>query len=73
MVAGIIVAGWDSRFGGQVYSIPLGGTMLRENCVIGGSGSGYIHGLVKELYRENMNKQESIDVVKKCKQIERWK
>ena len=27
--AGLIVAGWDEKRGGQVYSIPLGGTMMK--------------------------------------------
>lgn len=39
MLAGIIVAGWDGKCGGQVYNIPLGGMMLRMPYAIGGSGS----------------------------------
>merc|ERR1712176_246827 len=29
LMAGLIVAGWDEKRGGQVYSIPLGGAVLR--------------------------------------------
>lgn len=67
MVAGIIVAGYDEKLGGQVYSVPLGGMMVRQEHTIGGSGSGFIYGLVKEMYKPKMQRQECIDFVKKCK------
>jgi 20S proteasome subunit beta 1 len=35
-MAGIIVAGWDEKKGGQVYSIPLGGTLVQQPFAIGG-------------------------------------
>eukprot|EP00494_Astrolonche_serrata_P025202 UN25463 len=41
-MAGLIIAGWDSQLGGQVYSIALGGTMVRQPWTIGGSGSTFI-------------------------------
>lgn len=65
LVAGIIVAGWDDRLGGQVYSVPLGGMFVRRGAAIGGSGSSYIFGLVKELYREGMSKEECVQLVLK--------
>eukprot|EP00126_Sphaerothecum_destruens_P006049 Sdes_comp19185_c0_seq7m10010 len=34
--AGIICAGWDEHEGGQVFSIPLGGMVLRQPFSIGG-------------------------------------
>lgn len=49
--AGIIVAGWDAVEGGQVYEIPLGGTCVRGNIALGGSGSTYIHGFVDSAFR----------------------
>lgn len=67
LMAAIIVAGWDKVKGGQVYSIPLGGMLIRQPYAIGGSGSTYIYGLVKELYRPDMKKEECIDFVKKCR------
>jgi 20S proteasome subunit beta 1 len=51
LLAGIIVAGWDAVQGGQVYEIPLGGTCVRGNVALGGSGSTYIHGFVDSAYR----------------------
>lgn len=65
LLAGIIVAGWDEERGGQVYSVPLGGMLTREGCTIGGSGSSYIYGFVKEHYRPGMPMDECIDFVKK--------
>ena len=51
LTAGIIVAGWDAVEGGQVYEIPLGGTCVRGNIALGGSGSTYIHGFVDSAFR----------------------
>jgi 20S proteasome alpha/beta subunit len=51
LLAGIIVAGWDAVDGGSVYEIPLGGTCVRQNFAIGGSGSTYIYGFVDSQYR----------------------
>lgn len=65
LMAGMIVAGWDKVKGGQVYCIPLGGMMIRQPYTIGGSGSSYIYGLVRELYRPGMKKEECIEYVKK--------
>lgn len=67
LLAGIIVAGWDEERGGQVYSVPLGGMLTREACTIGGSGSSFIYGFVREHYREGMPKEECVDFVKKGK------
>ncbi|XP_068148146.1 proteasome subunit beta type-6 [Drosophila tropicalis] len=68
LLAGIIVAGWDAQRGGQVYSIPLGGMLTREACTIGGSGSSFIYGFVREHYREGMQKEECVEFVKKAVQ-----
>jgi 20S proteasome subunit beta 1 len=66
LTAGLIVGGWDEIRGGQVYVIPLGGTKLRKSVAIGGSGSGYITGLVDHLYRPHMSKRECQAMVAKC-------
>jgi len=58
LMAGIIVAGWDKKHGGQVYSISLGGSMVRGPYAIGGSGSTYIYGLCDAEYKPNMSKGE---------------
>jgi 20S proteasome subunit beta 1 len=65
LMAGLICGGWDPYEGGQVYEIPLGGTIMKQNFAIGGSGSTYIYGLVDSLYREGMTKAECKDFVKK--------
>jgi len=58
MQAGMICGGWDPYEGGQVYEIPLGGTMMQQKFALGGSGSSYIYGLVDSTYREGMTKEE---------------
>ena len=46
MMAGMICGGWDPYEGGQVFEVPLGGTLMKQKFAIGGSGSTYIYGLV---------------------------
>uniref|UniRef100_A0A8C0VXX8 proteasome endopeptidase complex n=1 Tax=Castor canadensis TaxID=51338 RepID=A0A8C0VXX8_CASCN len=54
LMAGIIIAG------GQVYSVPMGGMMVRQSFAVGGSGSSYICGYVDATYREGMSKEECL-------------
>lgn len=63
--AGLIVAGFDPKRGGQVYSIPLGGTMLRVPMAIDGSGSGYISAFCDANYKEKMTKAEALAFVQR--------
>jgi len=60
--AGIIVAGWDKRKGGQVYSVPIGGMMVRQPVSIGGSGSTYIYGFMDSNYKPGMNKEQCLQL-----------
>ncbi|KAI4640855.1 Proteasome subunit beta type-1 [Alternaria ventricosa] len=62
--AGLIIAGWDHRHGGQVYSIPLGGSLHKQSYAIGGSGSTYIYGYCDANWKENMSEEEGIKFVK---------
>lgn len=64
MMAGMICGGWDPYEGGQVFEIPLGGTMMPQKFAIGGSGSTYIYGLVDSTYKEGMTKEECKAFVK---------
>lgn len=63
ITAGLFVAGWDKSLGGQIYTIPLGGLMLRQKAVIGGSGSTYIYGYFDREFRPNMTKEECVRFV----------
>ncbi|KAK1803384.1 hypothetical protein P4O66_020721 [Electrophorus voltai] len=60
LMAGIIVAGWDKRRGGQVYTVPVGGMLTRQPVSVGGSGSSYIYGYVDSNYRAHMSKEECL-------------
>jgi len=64
--AGVIVGGWDPVYGGQVFNIPLGGSMLQMPFAIGGSGSTYIYGLVDSDFKEGMTAEETRTLVKKA-------
>lgn len=56
--AGIICAGWDKVRGGSVFSIPLGGMLVRQPFTIGGSGSSYIYGYCDANYKVGMTREE---------------
>ncbi|KAK7810283.1 hypothetical protein U0070_019311 [Myodes glareolus] len=58
LMVGIIIAGWDPQEGGQVYSVPMVGMMVRQSFAIGGTASSYICGYVDATYREGMTKDE---------------
>ncbi|BCR87593.1 proteasome core particle subunit beta 1 [Aspergillus chevalieri] len=62
--AGIIIAGYDPRHGGQVYSIPLGGSLHKQPFSIGGSGSTYIYGYCDANWKEDMTEEEGIKFVR---------
>jgi len=62
--AGMIIAGYDHRHGGQVYSIPLGGSLHKQSYAIGGSGSTYIYGYCDANWKENMTEEEGVSFVK---------
>ncbi|KAG0491320.1 hypothetical protein HPP92_004275 [Vanilla planifolia] len=64
--AGLIVGGWDKYEGGQIYSIPLGGTILRQPFSIGGSGSSYLYGFFDQAWKEGMSKDEAEELVVKA-------
>ncbi|AQZ09608.1 PRE3 (YJL001W) [Zygosaccharomyces parabailii] len=64
LTAGIIVAGYDEKNKGQVYSIPIGGSLHKQSYAIAGSGSTFIYGYCDKNYRENMTKQETVDFIK---------
>uniref|UniRef100_K3XZ66 Proteasome endopeptidase complex n=1 Tax=Setaria italica TaxID=4555 RepID=K3XZ66_SETIT len=57
--AGMIIGGWDKYEGGQIFSVPLGGTILRQPFAIGGSGSSYLYALMDHEWREGMSEEEA--------------
>merc|ERR1719408_89261 len=63
LMAGLIVAGYDDKLGGQVYNIPLGGSKVRVPMAVDGSGSGYIAGFCDEFYKPKMSKDEALAFV----------
>ena len=62
--AGLIIAGYDDQAGAEVYHIPAGGSLHKQEFSIGGSGSTYIYGYRDAIFREIMSKEECIDFVK---------
>eukprot|EP00744_Colponema_vietnamica_P000658 GILI01001157.1.p1 GENE.GILI01001157.1~~GILI01001157.1.p1 ORF type:complete len:243 (+),score=82.87 GILI01001157.1:74-730(+) len=66
LLAGIICAGWDPRDGGSVYSINLGGSMVKQPYAISGSGSTFLYGYCDAQYKEGMTEEECKEFVKNC-------
>jgi len=64
--AGMIVAGWDTEKGGQIYAIPRGGFISREHFITFGSGSGVIMGYLDEKWKPAMSKEDAITLVSSC-------
>ncbi|XP_066530290.1 proteasome subunit beta type-9 [Hoplias malabaricus] len=60
--AHLIVAGWDKRYGGQVF-VTLDGLLSKQPFAVGGSGSSYIYGFVDAEYRKDMTKKECQEFV----------
>uniref|UniRef100_A0A2S2QAD1 proteasome endopeptidase complex n=1 Tax=Sipha flava TaxID=143950 RepID=A0A2S2QAD1_9HEMI len=63
LTAGIIVAGWDKKFGGQVYAVNVSGTIVQQNISIGGSGSSYLYGYMDSQYKDGMTQEECENLV----------
>ncbi|KAM6960465.1 proteasome subunit beta type-6 [Tautogolabrus adspersus] len=62
LTAGILVAGWDRRKGGQVYCVPIGGMLVRQPVSVGGSGSTYIYGFMDSNYKTGMSKEQCLEL-----------
>lgn len=60
----MIIAGYDPQNGGNVYSIPLGGSLHKQPYAIGGSGSTYIYGYCDSYWKENMTEDEGVAFIK---------
>ncbi|XP_024120394.1 proteasome subunit beta type-6 [Oryzias melastigma] len=66
LMAGILVAGWDRRKGGQVYCVPIGGMLVRQPVSVGGSGSSYIYGYMDSNYKPGLSKDQCLDLTAKA-------
>jgi 20S proteasome subunit beta 1 len=66
LMAGMIVAGFDTVAGGQIFTIPLGGSLIEQNVAVGGSGSTFILGLIDAYYKPGMSKEECVAFVKQA-------
>mmetsp|Transcript_31327 Transcript_31327/g.43451 ORF Transcript_31327/g.43451 Transcript_31327/m.43451 type:complete len:231 (+) Transcript_31327:149-841(+) len=57
--AAMLCAGWDKYLGGQVFALPIGGSMISVPWGIDGSGSTYIWGFLDAEFKENMTREEA--------------
>ena len=62
--ASIILCGVDNLEGPCIYSVGFGGTTLKQNIAMSGSGSTYVFGYIDNNYKPNMTKQEAKDFLR---------
>ena len=53
--ASLILGGHDEIEGNCLYQCAPGGTVIKSNFAIGGSGSGFIYGYCDKFYKDNMS------------------
>mmetsp|Transcript_2127 Transcript_2127/g.4569 ORF Transcript_2127/g.4569 Transcript_2127/m.4569 type:complete len:228 (+) Transcript_2127:156-839(+) len=62
--ASLICAGWDGHLGLQIYSVPIGGSLVRmEKYALSGSGGSYIYGWCDRTWRPDFTREECIRFV----------
>lgn len=64
LLAGIICAGYDAKSGGAVYSIPIGGSIHKQEYAIAGSGLTFIYGWCDKNFRPQMEKDECVSFIR---------
>lgn len=50
---------------GQIYSIPIGGMLVRQKVASGGSGSTYIYGYLDTNYKPDFTAEECVDFIRR--------
>jgi 20S proteasome subunit beta 1 len=58
LMAAMICAGWDAARGGQVFSLPIGGSIVPVSWAVDGSGSTFIWGFCDAEYRSGWSREE---------------
>lgn len=66
LLMGIIIAGYDDIEKGSVYTMKLGGALIKQELSIGGSGSAFLYGYCDNEMenKKNMNDKEKFEFVK---------
>lgn len=65
-VVSVILAGYDSREGPQLYNLSPDGTILQhDGYVVDGSGSVYVKGVLDTLYKDGITVKEAQELVEK--------
>lgn len=62
--ATLIVGGVDNFEGPCIYSVGMGGTTLKQDIALNGSGSVFIQGYIDKYFKKNMTKQEAKEFLK---------
>lgn len=64
LLSSIIVAGWDQKYGAQIYAVSSGGSLIPCQGYYGtGSGMAILRGYLEANYRPNMSFEEARQLV----------
>ena len=64
-LAHTIIYKYNDVDGASIYEVTLGGSMLKQDVCLGGSGSTYIYGYVDSNYNPNMTPEEGEEFVRR--------
>lgn len=56
----------------QVYSVPIGGMLVRQPVSVGGSGSSYIYGFMDSNYKPGLSKEQCLELAAAGKHRSGW-
>lgn len=56
----------------QVYSVPIGGMLVRQPVSVGGSGSSYIYGFMDSNYKPGLSKEQCLELAAAGKHRTGW-
>jgi len=60
----MILGGWDRQTGGQIFAIPMGGSLIpREKFASAGSGQVFLAGYLDNNFKYNMTYEEAKDLL----------
>ena len=65
-IVSIILGGFDSKKGAQLYNLSPDGTLVHnDGYVVDGSGSIYVKGVMDTLYKQSMSTKDALELVEK--------
>jgi len=64
LLASVLVAGYDEELGGQIYAIPMGGYITRQQFALSGSGGSIVETYLDKSWRKGLARDEVLKLVR---------